>query len=81
MPISTNTTWNACIRGYVTLPQIRSNPDKDERGRGYSCGHYYYRSLWTHPDLDMEFTFARSPLTIVLPQGYVLAPTSTVAAQ
>lgn len=71
VPVSTNATWNACIRGYVTLEQIRANPDRDQDGRARDCGWYHTGSLWRHPDAGIEFQWDREQGTAVAPEGYV----------
>lgn len=73
IPLSRNPSWNACIRGEVTLAVIRNNPDRDEDGRPEDCASYSTDNVWRHPDLRMYFVFERSPLRIELPKGYVLS--------
>lgn len=72
IPLSRNPSWNACIRGQVTLDVIRNNPDRDEDGKPRDCASYSTENIWRHPDLGMYFAFHRSPLKIELPLGYVL---------
>ena len=72
IPLSRNPSWNACIRGHVTLDVIRNNPDRDEDGRPQDCASYSTEDVWRHPDLGIHFVFHRSPLKIELPSGYVL---------
>ncbi len=72
IPLSRNPSWNACIRGEVTLDVIRNNPDRDEDGRPQDCASYSTDDVWRHPDLGIHFVFRRSPLKIELPARYVL---------
>lgn len=71
-PLSENPTWNACVTGKVTLQDIRNNPDKDKHGRGRSCATYHTGNMWTHPDLDIFFTWNSKTKKITLPDGYVI---------
>ncbi len=77
-PVSSNPTWNACIRGNVhDLEIIRQNPDRDPRtGAAYSCDHYSDASNeWRHPDLDVVFRLipgvAGRSLVLSLPRGVI----------
>lgn len=75
-PVSSNETWNACLRGSVSLEQIRNNPDRNEYRRAgvsnpLTCGHYRTAGMWKHPDLGVHFTFDRATRRLVLPDGYV----------
>jgi hypothetical protein len=69
-PVSSNGTWNKCIRGHASLEDIRNNPDRDEDGLGNDCGRYHTADLWRHPDLNVEFRFDRATKSLVLPEGY-----------
>lgn len=74
-PVSSNATWNSCILGYVTLEEIRANPDRNEYRRAgvsnpLTCGHYVTKGVWKHPDLDMHFSFDRATKLLTLPEGY-----------
>ena len=83
-PVSSNPTWNACIRDKVLgdVAIIRANPDRDPRtGRGYSCDHYSHaRFAWHQPDLNMDFTLipgnsGRNPI-LSIPHGYIAMSTT-----
>ncbi len=75
-PVSSNDTWNKCIRGNATLQDIRSNPDRDDDGFGLSCSSYHTGSTWRHPDLGMNFTWNGKRAS--LPAGYALTQDVTV---
>lgn len=77
-PVSSNDTWNKCVRGTATLEDIRNNPDRDEDGFGYSCSRYHTNSLWKHPDLGVYFTWKQSAKSVGLPAGYALKQDVTV---
>ncbi|NOS67234.1 MAG: DUF5011 domain-containing protein [Candidatus Peribacteraceae bacterium] len=78
-PVSSNPTWNACVRGNVFNPEIiRQNPDRDPRtGRGWSCDHYSdATNEWHHPDLNVTFMLVpagagRAPV-MTIPRGFVV---------
>ncbi len=71
-PVSSNDTWNKCIRGTATLEDIRNNPDRDEDGFGYSCSRYHTSTTWRHPDLGVYFTWKKLTKGVTLPAGYAL---------
>lgn len=71
-PVSSNDTWNKCVRGTATLQDIRNNPDRDEDGYGVSCSRYHTADLWRHPDLGVYFTWKQQARDIGLPAGYAL---------
>lgn len=71
-PVSSNETWNKCIRGTATLEDIRNNPDRDEDGYGYSCSRYHTQDVWKHPDLVTYFTWKDGAKSVLLPAGYAL---------
>lgn len=71
-PVSSNDTWNKCVRGTATLDDIRNNPDRDEDGFGYSCSRYHTANTWRHPDLGVYFTWKRGTKGVTLPAGYAL---------
>ncbi len=74
-PVSSNDTWNKCVRGTATLQDIRDNSDRDEDGYGKSCSYYKADpalGLWKHPDLRTLFTWKRSEMSLSLPAGYAL---------
>ncbi len=75
VPVSSNPTWNKCIRGSVTLQDIRSNPDKNEDGIPLSCASYHTQESWYHPDLKEYFTYNRFTHKLGLPNGYALTQT------
>lgn len=71
-PVSTNDTWNKCVRGTATLADIRNNPDRDDDGYGISCSRYHTSTLWRHPDLGVYFTWKSQGKSISLPVGYAV---------
>ncbi len=76
IPVSSNDTWNACIRGTVTLEQIRNNTDRTERRRSgvslpKTCSSYHTQDSWKHPDFGVYFTFDRATRQLVLPEGFL----------
>lgn len=71
-PVSSNDTWNKCIRGTATLADIRNNPDRDDDGFGNSCSRYHTQDVWRHPDLSTYFTWKRGQNMLLLPAGYAL---------
>lgn len=71
-PVSSNDTWNKCIRGTATLEDIRNNPDRDDDGYGNSCSRYHTQDVWRHPDLSTYFTWKRDQAMLLLPAGYAL---------
>lgn len=72
-PVSSNETWNKCIRGTVTLADIRNNPDRDEDGFGYGCGRYHTGPVWSHPDhAGVYFTWKSLTKSVTLPSGYAV---------
>lgn len=71
-PVSSNDTWNKCIRGTATLQDIRNNPDRDEDGYGVSCSRYHTSTTWRHPDLGVYFTWKKGSKAVGLPAGYAL---------
>lgn len=75
IPVSSNPTWNACIRGTATLADIRSNPDRPS-GYGLGCASYHTGTNWRHPDLSVYFTFSRPTkgvgLVLVVPPEYLV---------
>lgn len=75
VPLSTNETWNACIRRNVSLELIRENTDRDEDNLGKDCSTYRQEDQWTHPDLGITFGYDRLTGTITLPGGYVIQQT------
>lgn len=77
-PVSSNDTWNKCIRGTATLADIRANEDRDEDGFGYSCSRYHTANLWKHPDLGILFTFKKLTKAVNLPAGYALKQDATL---
>ncbi len=77
-PVSSNDTWNKCIRGTATLQDIRSNTDTNDEGVPYSCSHYHTQTAWKHPDLGIIFTW-KGPEDIALPPGYALRQDADVA--
>jgi cysteine-rich repeat protein len=76
-PVSSNDTWNKCIRGTATLADIRNNPDRDDDGYGLSCSRYHTGSLWNHPDLDVYFSW-KGKNGVSLPAGYAVKQDATV---
>ncbi|HLD71433.1 MAG TPA: hypothetical protein VI873_02355, partial [Candidatus Peribacteraceae bacterium] len=80
-PVSSNETWNACIRGRVSLHQLRSNSDTDEDGLAKDCGAYHTGSQWRHPDLHIFFGFNRHTKSVSLPEGYFLYTAVAVASR
>lgn len=76
-PVSSNETWNKCVRGTATLEDIRNNPDRDQDGYGYSCSRYHTSSLWKHPDLGVLFMM-NGKKGITVPQGYAITQDVTV---
>lgn len=76
-PVSSNDTWNKCIRGTATLQDIRNNPDRDDDGYGVSCSRYHTNSLWRHPDLNIYFTW-NGKKGVSLPVGYAIRQDSAV---
>jgi hypothetical protein len=70
-PVSTNKTWNACIKGEVTLELVRNNPDRHEDGYGEDCARYHTKNMWYHPDLAMYFEWKREEAFLALPKGFV----------
>jgi hypothetical protein len=71
-PVSSNDTWNKCIRGTATLQDIRNNPDRDDDGYGVSCSRYHTQDVWRHPDLSTYFTWKAGTRSLLLPAGYAL---------
>jgi hypothetical protein len=71
-PVSSNATWNACVRGTVTLDLLRSNTDKDKDGVPRDCASYHTGSIWRQPDMNLYFGWNRSDKTIQLPSGYII---------
>lgn len=69
-PVSSNVTWNACIKGNATLSLIRNNDDRHEDGYGEDCSHYHTGNVWFHPDLHVQFIWDRSKVSLSVPQGY-----------
>lgn len=80
-PVSSNSTWNVCVTGVVTLADIRANPDKDEDGNARDCSYYHTSGLWRHPDTGAYFTWDRKTKTLEVPEGYVLVKEQTVAVK
>ena len=81
LPLSNNPTWNACIRGTVTLKDIRNNPDTDDDGVGRDCSFYHTYSFWKHPDLGITFRFDRKYKLLKIPKGYVISRVNVTAKQ
>lgn len=77
-PVSSNETWNKCIRGTVELVDIRNNPDRDEDGFGYGCGRYHTSTTWRHPDLGVYFTWKKQTKALTLPEGVALKQDATL---
>lgn len=71
-PVSSNATWNQCITGKVTLKDIQNNTDKDGDGRPRTCASYHTGNMWTHPDLDIFFTWNPKTKQVTLPTNYAL---------
>ncbi len=63
VPLSSNNVWNSCIRNLVTL---------DTDGNPLSCSRYHTDYVWTHPDLEITFTWntQTTPPLLLLPDGY-----------
>jgi hypothetical protein len=71
-PLSSNPVWNACVRGeHLSWSEIQANPDRDEEGRPFTCGHYHTQDSWYHPDLGIYFTWNRFTKQLELPEGYL----------
>ncbi|MBM3231535.1 hypothetical protein FJZ28_04405, partial [Candidatus Peregrinibacteria bacterium] len=64
VPVSTSDVWNACIRREQPL---------DESGAPMSCSRYHDKTLWMHPDLQVQIDWddERNPKLIV-PEGYYI---------
>lgn len=78
-PVSSNSTWNACVRGSVTLEILRSNPDKNEDGLARGCAWYHTGSIWKHPDLNVYFGWNRKEKEVTLPAGYAIKQDAAVS--
>lgn len=71
-PVSKNAFWNACIRGdFMTIDDIKANPDRDEDGLPRSCASYHTQDSWYHPDLHLHFTWNAKTGELQLPKGYM----------
>ncbi len=84
-PVSSNPVWNICVKGVtaeLTLPLIRSNPDRDSNGRPRTCRDYHKGDMaeCTPPDLNMTFTWDPVTKQLTLPSGYVVIQETAVAA-
>jgi hypothetical protein len=77
-PVSTNDTWNACIRNDVTLSDLRSNSDRDNDGLARDCSSYHTKDIWRQPDLGIYFGFDRQTKTVTLPEGYFVENVNVV---
>jgi hypothetical protein len=72
VPVSSNATWNACIRNV---------PRFDDEGKPLSCSRYHDNYTWSHPDLGISFIWNTSmtPSYLKVPDGFT--PTVTETAE
>ncbi|TSC57286.1 MAG: putative membrane-anchored cell surface protein, partial [Candidatus Peregrinibacteria bacterium Greene0416_19] len=64
VPVSSDQTWNNCIRNIATFR---------EDGKPVSCSEFGTGFEWRHPELDITFAYRTdlTPPLLVLPEGWV----------